>query len=184
MVTESTVMAQCIGMVQCYLGHSTWVWCNDKETRSNNCARGERRAYLWLYEARSYIEKSERVQWKDLRKWLAASRNKLMKWWPQTSRNKRHKLQYMQIMKWTRKSQKYKKQIKLHILEIVSLQGRACPDMWRFKPIIKLWRHWRRLTGACAFSPLGYAIASVTQQKQCQQLSSHHRVCRMRLVIV
>jgi len=46
------------------------------------------------------------------------------------------------------------------------LQGWACPYMSRFNPIINLWRHWRRLTGASAISPLGSAIASVMQQKQ------------------
>jgi len=83
------------------------------------------------------------------------------------------------------KEKKLQKQKNICIYwSLCRLQGWACPDMSRFHPIIKLLRHWRRLTGAGAISPLESAIASVMQQKQGQQLSLRHKVGRMRLVIV
>ena len=81
----------------------------------------------------------------------------------------------MQITKW---KQNHTKNICIYC-SLCSLQGWACPDMSSFNPIIKLWRHLHRLTGAGTISPLGSAIASAMQQKQGQtieftsQSSSH-----------
>jgi len=42
--------------------------------------------------------------------------------------------------------------------------------MSRFNPIIKLWRHWRQMTGAGAISPLGSAITSVMHRNKFNNL--------------